>query len=189
MEQHRPKSDRIIVTDAETSYSRGFDEDVIIHQPAEEQAIRSNQNQSFAISVVMRLVGLGFGSLVALFFLRHYKAGIPGAFPSITLVSLNGIFICILVAITIGNIVRRATQDRQLSPEEMFSNWYRLFTRPVMVYLFWTFVFFVFSGLGNTWFTTLIAGVIMFSSYDLKFKGRGFSNFRFYSRYQGPGRP
>ena len=170
MEQHRPKHDTVIIEGETTTFSVGSTEDVIVHQPQDERVLQAERAVKFALSLGMRLVCLAFSLLIGYLFYGHYPAGqekIP-----ITPRSGMDLVAVAVIAYTFVSLWRCANNDRQYSVAAILSNWPRVFTRPLFSYFGWTFLFFVFSGLGNTGFTLIASVLILFSSYDMKFKER-----------------
>ena len=182
MEQHKPKVDKLNF-EHETTFSGGVIEDVIIHQPQDEQVLRAEGFQRMGLSFLMRLAGLLYGGYIASFFLRHYPGSNPLVIPPLQVLSLNGLLVLAFGAMILGQMIRRIRIDRQLEIPAILSNWMHLLFRPIFSYLAWTFVFFVIGALGNSGFAVIIGAVIALSGYDMKFKdrSRGVITFNSYS--------
>ncbi len=171
MEQHKPKVDKLNFEQG-TSFSSGVIEDVIIHQPQDEQVLRAEGLQRMGLSLLMRFAGLLYGGYIASFFLRHYPGSNPLVIPPLQILSLNGILVLAFGAMILGQMIRKSRIDRQLEIPAILSNWFQLIIRPIFSYLAWTFLFFVIGALGNSGFAVIIGAVIALSGYDMKFKDR-----------------
>ena len=134
-----------------------------------EAASKAFGNSQFWISLGIRLVCFAFSLCVSVLFVLHY----PGAdiknlgFQVVSL--LIGAVIVTLPYLVV-KLYRLAKSDRKLSTDTIISNWYKVITKPLTSYLFWTYLFFLFPNLGKGWLTFSAAGFILFSSFDMKFR-------------------
>ena len=164
MQQHKPKlKDRV----GGNSYGFGTDDNVIIQEPGETyQGPIESVRRTFA-SLGLRVLSLAFSLFLAGLFLSHYQLA-GGASPLESFKSITGIFILTFGIVFAGvDIWRRASLDRVIPVDQLQGQLGRILFRPVIRYLSWTFIFFVFSGLGHNIY------VAMFAAFMIAVRGTG----------------
>ena len=176
MEQHKPKHDRIILSDQESSYSTGYQEEVIILPPEQEQVVQIESKRSFVYSLLLRIGGLCIGSAMALFFLSHYVPADIATLRNFSLASVGSWLLLGILALAFSRIYVNSTKDQVLSIEELKAKASKVISKPLMSYLGWTFFFFVFGFLGPSWFRWVAAWFIFNAGANLKFRSGGFMN-------------
>jgi hypothetical protein len=177
LEQHKPKHDRIIFSDPEPSYSTSYVEEVIIHQPAEEQAIRIESKRSFVYSLLLRIAGFCVGSAAAMFFLSHYVAGDLATLGAVSLTSPATWMLAALVLLSANRIYINSLKDQTLALDDLKAQNSKVILKPLFSYLGWTFLFFLFGFLDHTWFRWFAAWVIFQSGANLRLQKGGFMSF------------
>ena len=176
MEQHKPKHDRIILSDQESSYSTGYQEEVIILPPEQEQVVQIESKRSFVYSLLLRIGGLCIGSAMALFFLSHYVPADVATLRKFSLASVGSWLLLGILAMSISRIYVNSTKDQVLSIEELKSKSSKVISKPLFSYLGWTFCFFVFAFISHTWLRWPAAWFIFNAGANLKFRKSGFLN-------------
>jgi hypothetical protein len=189
LEQHKPKHSKIYRGgETDTTFdSNSSAEQVVILPPEEELRSQTDQRKSFAVSVLMRISALLFGVQIGVFFVSHYSPNpIKNFSTALAATPILKIEVLQIGLALVGlvyfawSIYRYAMRDRGLSTEALLSNITWLIIKPIVIYLMWTFVFFIFSALGASWFSFIAGCWIALSSYDSKFHDRRKSrpNFR-----------
>ncbi len=183
MEQHKPSQRARLITDDEMSFGQ---QEVIIQQPGEAFLTSSESNQSFAVSMGLRAVSLGFSSFFAWLFLSHYKLSSGGSGLDMLHPVANQIFLAFMFFFLIGGMVQRAMKDRNTPVSELQANIGKVFWRPILSYLGWTFLFFILPFLGHGGLTLAFAAIVIGTKgLGLRltsgggFRPMGFSGFNF----------
>jgi hypothetical protein len=173
LSQHRPKVDQIIVTEPEASYSTGYQDEVIILPPEQEEAVQIESKRSLAFSLALRVAGLITGLALALSFLSHYIQADLAMLrnSSVALLLVSG-----LVILSLCRIYAKSLKDQTLSVDEIRVKASSVLLKPLISYLGWTFFFFVFGFLGPTWFRWVAAWFIFNAGSHVKFRSGGFMN-------------
>ncbi|MEI7987142.1 MAG: hypothetical protein WCI55_16085 [Armatimonadota bacterium] len=176
MEQHKPKHDRIILSDQDYSHSTSYQEEVIILPPGQEQVVQIESKRSFVLSLLLRIGGLCIGSAMALFFLSHY---VPADIATLQAFSLGSSATWLLLGVfaaALSRIYVNSAKDQALSIEELKAKSSKIISKPLLSYLGWTFFFFVFAFFGPSWFRWVAAYFIFNAGANLKFRPSGFLN-------------
>ncbi len=176
LEQHKPKHDRIILSDQESSYSTGYQEEVIILPPEQEQVVQIESKRCFVFSLLLRVGGLCIGSAMALFFLSHYVPADIATLQAFSVGSSASWLLLGIIALALSRIYVNSTKDQTLSIEELKTQSSKVISKPLMSYLGWTFFFFVFAFFGPSWFRWVAAWFIFNAGANLKFRKSGFLN-------------
>lgn len=160
LEQHKPSQRaRLISDDDGSSYSFGQGEEIIIQQRGEAFRSLEDSNNSFGLSMILRLVSLGFSSFLAWFFLTHYPLSNGSG---LVLGTSGKIFLIFASVYAISVIVKRATKDREVPAATLQTGIGKVFWRPMFSYVGWTFSFFIFPFLAHSPFTLAIAATFIY---------------------------
>jgi hypothetical protein len=174
--QHRPKVDQIIVTEPEASYSTGYQDEVIILPPEQEEAVQIESKRSFVYSLGLRIAGFCVGSAMALFFLSHYVPADVATLRNISIASGASWLVAGLLFLALSRIYVLSLKDQTLSIDELKAKASKVVSKPLVSYLGWTFLFFVFGFLGPTWFRWVAAWFVFNAGCNLKFRPGGLLN-------------
>ena len=111
-------------------------------------------------------------------FLSQYPAGSPDRVAAMV-VSLRPTFVPIgiildlaIAAFFVVAFYRICCSDRLLSIGAILSNLPWLLLKPIVVGFLWSLLFLIFPRLGDSWFTLVVASLILVSTYDVKFRDR-----------------
>jgi hypothetical protein len=170
LEQHKPKLDKLYIPSESESFSTTIVEDVIIHQPQDEDKIKGEESKSLLLAAGLRIVGLILSVFAARLFLSHYVTSDGIAFQHFNLSSQLWQVFIVLLALMVARMVAQLRIDRNLPFEQIRGNATKVFTKPFFSYLGWTFLFFVFGALGQTWFRWPAAWFILMSTSHIKFQ-------------------
>lgn len=174
--QHKPKIDQITISEHQTSYSTGYQEDVVILPPEVEQSVQIESKRSFVFSLLLRISGLCVGSGMALFFLSHYVPADIATIQNFSLGSSASWLILGVFLLASSRIYLNSLKDQTLSVEQLKAQGSKVISKPLLSYLGWTFFFFVFAFFGPSWFRWVAAWFIFNAGANLKFRSGGFMN-------------